>query len=167
MRNGVKIVGVLLAAAATAALGFASRAPYTPGDPDVSLLRLSWRLRGQKVETCRDRTQEELDALPVHMRTPQVCTGHLVAYRLTLRIDGEVADTATYLPAGAKGDRPIFVLHDERLEAGRHEVEVEFVPAETLPGTTLTSLHYRGEVEAVPGRIQMVTLGDGGLVLVR
>lgn len=158
MKYARVVAGIFVAAAATAALGFGSRVPYTPEGAEAALLRLSWRLRGEKVETCRDRTQAELDALPVHMRTPQICTGHLVAYRMTLRIDGVVVDTATYLPAGAKGDRPIFVLHDEPMTVGEHDVEVDFVPTEHVPGTTARALRYRGRVQARTGRIQMITL---------
>ncbi len=169
----------------TAAIGFGSRVPYSPGDSDASILRLSWRLRGEKVETCRDRTPAELEALPVHMRTPQVCTGHLVAYLLTLRVDGEVVDTTTFLPAGAKGDRPIFVLHDQLLEPGEHEIDVDFAPLgvdvdndddddddddhDNDDDDDRKALRFRGRVNAVPGRIQMITLGSNGdgLVLVK
>ncbi len=177
------VAGALVAAAMTAAIGFGSRVPYSPGDSDASILRLSWRLRGEKVETCRDRTPAELEALPVHMRTPQVCTGHLVSYLLTLRVDGEVVDTTTFLPAGAKGDRPIFVLHDEPLVPGRRKVRVDFVPVggdvdndddddddhDNNDDDDRKALRFSGRVNAVPGRIQMITLGSNGdgLVLVK
>ena len=111
------------------------------------------------------RTQAELDALPVHMRTPQICTGHLVAYRMTLRIDDEVVDTATYLPSGAKGDRPIFVLHDVPVTVGEHDVEVDFVPVEAIRGAKARALHFDEDIDARPGRIRLITLAPNANVL--
>src|SRR5690606_5782376 len=77
MSAGRILMVVVVSALATASLGWLARAPYHPPGSDTGLLRLSWRLRGEKVESCRPRTQAELDALPVHMRTPEVCEGRL------------------------------------------------------------------------------------------
>lgn len=152
------IAAVLVTAAATAALGFASRASYTPEDANDAVLRLSWRLRGEKIRNCRDRTQAELDALPIHMRTPQICTEHLLSYKLRLEIDDETVDTLTFEPEGAKGDRPIFVLHETRLTPGVHEVEIDFTPSTIVPGTRRAPLRYEGEIDLEPGRISLITI---------
>ena len=158
-------LGLMVAAVALAGLGLGSRAAYEPPGGDQALLRLSWRLRGQRVETCRTRTPEELAALPVHMRTPEVCTGYGVGYRLVLRIDEQPPDTLRFLPAGAKGDRPVFVLHDRALEPGPHRVRMEFTATDPLAagadgqrsGVTHDSLlHMR------PGRVLLVGLEAGG-----
>jgi hypothetical protein len=161
--RGIAIV--LVTAAATFALGLASRAPYSERGADQSVLRLSWRLRGEKLQSCRQRSEAELEALPAHMRTPQVCTGHLISYRLVVRIDGAV-DTLIYAPAGAKGDRPIFVLHDVPLSPGRHEVEVDFNPVERVPGVLEKRLQYHASVNARRGRIEMITLARDASQLV-
>jgi hypothetical protein len=95
--------------------------------------------RGEKHEACRPRTAAELEALPVHMRTAEVCSGKLVAYELIVRVDDERPDTTVFRPAGAKGDRPIFVLHERRLEQGSHRVRISFAPISTTikPSDTL------------------------------
>lgn len=117
---------VLVSAAATLALGWAARANYDSPGGESAVLRLSWRLRGEREEKCRPRTQAELDALPVHMRTPEICEGSLVAYRLVVQVDDGVPDTSRVLPAGAKGDRPIYVLKEKEVAPGSHRVRIDF-----------------------------------------
>ena len=89
-----------------ALIGWGSRANYQRDEAKHALLRLSWRMRGERIERCHDRTQAELDKLPVHMRTPRICETTAVPYRITLRIDDGPTDTMTLLPAGAKNDVP-------------------------------------------------------------
>lgn len=156
---------LLVSAALTAAIGFGSRAAYTTRTAETAVLRLSWRLRGEKHETCRQRSEAELEKLPAHMRTPQECTVVLASYRLILEIDDERPDTLMFIPAGAKGDRPVFVLHDRILTPGEHEIEVEFEPV-GLHEKRQRKLEYEGEFEAVAGRIHLLTLSqDRRLVL--
>jgi hypothetical protein len=124
---GRAAVLILVSVLATAGLGWLARAPYTSPGADGALLRLSWRLRGEKSETCRPRTQAELDALPVHMRTPEVCESTLLAYRLVVQVDGATRDSVVVLPGGARGDRPVFVLREVPLAPGEHRVSVRFV----------------------------------------
>jgi hypothetical protein len=145
---------VVVTALVTLGIGAASRAPFTPNNSDQALLRLSWRLRGEKIESCRQRTEEELAKLPVHMRTPQECVSRLLSYRLIVRTD-KATDTLRFAPAGAKADRPIFVLHDVELGPGRHEIEVEFA-AEN--GRQEKLLRYRGQIELRRGDIALLTL---------
>ena len=127
--NPARRAAVFLCSAAPVLLmGWLSRAPYDPPGSDAAVLRMSWRLRGQRIEECRPRTQAELDALPVHMRTPEICEGHLVAYRLVVRVGDAPADSLVFVPQGAKGDRPVFVMHEVPLAPGPQRVRVSFSP---------------------------------------
>jgi hypothetical protein len=148
----------------TLGLGAASRVPFTPKDADQSILRMSWRLRGEKLETCRQRTEAELAKLPVHMRTPRECVSELLSYRLIIRIDGNAADTVRFAPAGAKADRPIFVLHDVMLQPGAHDVEVTFTAENSRKHSVL---RYSSSIELRRGQIALLTLSPnaGELVL--
>ena len=147
---------LLVTVLATAALGWLARAPWTPAGSAHGVLRLSWRLRGERTETCRQRTPEELAALPVHMRTPEVCEGQLVAYRLAVRLDDAPADTVTVLPGGARADRPVFVLRELPLVPGAHRVRVELGRADgEHPGATLT---LDTVLTAAPGAVELITL---------
>lgn len=152
---------------ATSALGWLARAPYDPPGGEAGVLRLSWRLRGERIETCRPRTAAELAALPVHMRTPELCEGRLVAYRLSFQVDDAPVDTATVLPGGARGDRPVFILREAVLAPGPRRVRVslrradgEHAPAALALDTVLT---------AAPGAVELITLDPeaGRLVHIR
>ena len=124
---------LIVSAAPVLLLGWLSRAPYDPPGSDVAVLRMSWRLRGERIEECRPRTQAELDALPVHMRTPEICEGHLVAYRLVVQVGNRPADSLVFVPQGAKGDRPVFVMHEVPLAEGPQRVSVSFSPISEDP----------------------------------
>lgn len=162
---------VLVSALATVSLGWLARAPYHPPGSDVGLLRLSWRLRGDRVEHCRPRTQAELDALPVHMRTPEICEGRLVAYRLIVQVDRARSDTVRIMPGGARGDRPVFVLRDTPLAPGPHHVRVSFTREDASDDDERASsgaLAIDTALVAEPGAIHLITLSPDAdeLVLV-
>lgn len=171
-----RLVGVAVAAVVTVAIGLGSRAPYSPPGSDTSVLRLSWRLRGDKNEECRPRTAEELAALPAHMRSPEVCEGHLVSYLLTLRIDGAPPVTRTFVPAGAKGDRPIFVMHDYGLEPGEHMIGITFRPIDEGgdegegdgegEGEAVAPLEFRSRITVASGEIVLITMSEDARTLV-
>ena len=128
MKLGRPLGILLVSASLVMTIGWLSRAPYNTPGSDAAVLRLSWRFRGEKEEECRPRTQAELDVLPVHMRTPEICEGHLSAYRLNVQIgDGHVA-SRVFVPQGAKGDRPIFVMQEMNLSSGPQRVRVRFAP---------------------------------------
>ena len=120
------VLRILVAAAATAGIGWLARAPYSPPGSETGVLRLSWRLIPDRAEHCRRLSQEELEKLPVHMRNPTVCEREHVDYRLIVQVDDAAPDTTHLLPSGAHGDRPIFVLQERQLQPGAHRVRVWF-----------------------------------------
>ena len=140
-------------------IGWGSRISYQSGENDHGMLRLSWRLRGQKIEACRDRTTAELDALPAHMRTPRVCESRAVPYRLILSIDKGKPDTTFVLAAGAKHDRPFYVLRDSLLAPGPHHVAVTFARSDT---TDASLVQFTGNLNLEAGRIELITLSEDG-----
>ncbi|HEX7091319.1 MAG TPA: hypothetical protein VF192_14350 [Longimicrobiales bacterium] len=120
-------VAVVVTGMALAALAALSRAPYREPGADEAVLRLSWRVRGIRVQECRSLTPEELAALPPHMRRPEVCEGRIAPYRLRVRVDGRVlADTLVHA-AGAREDRPVYVFREFRVLPGVHRVDLRFV----------------------------------------
>lgn len=145
--------------AAMFALAGLSRGPYTSPSADSALLRFSLRMSVAATENCRPRTPEELDALPAHMRTPEICTRDLASYSLVTRLDSAVPDTLSLVRGGIKGDRPLFVLEERTLPAGRHRVRVEVVrrPESGAPAV-LAALDTVLALEK--GGIQLVTM-DG------
>ena len=164
MSARTRIVAVLVTVLATLALGWLARAPYTPPGSDSASLRLSWRLRSAGTETCRPRTQAELDALPVHMRSPDVCESRQLVYWLIMRIDDTTLDTLRVVPGGLKQDRPAYVLHERTLAPGSHHVRVHF--EEQGAAVTSAPLVLDTVVQFQAGVVHLVTLDGGNTRLV-
>ena len=102
-RTFARGLAVFVTGAVVLALGALSRIPYTPAGAGHGVLRLSWRVRGERVTECRRLTPEELEALPLHMRRPEVCEGRIAPYRLRVTIDGSVVEDTLIRAAGAGG----------------------------------------------------------------
>lgn len=162
-----RLAALLLASTiATAGIGWLSRAPYGSGAAEAALLRLSWRLRGGVVESCRKRTQTELNALPVHMRTPEICDRRPVAYRLIVQLDGGRVDTTRIVSGGVKGDRPLFVLHETAWAPGAHRVFVRFEQEDDVGPVPPVRLAMDTVLQAHAGTIDLITLDPGARRLV-
>ena len=92
----------------------------------TSLLRLSWRIRGEPVRSCRILSPAEVEALPQHMRRDEVCETRVEPYRLQVDIDGQRVLADTLHAAGARQDRPIYVYYDLPLAPGEYAIDVRF-----------------------------------------
>jgi hypothetical protein len=158
-------VGVAVAFVATlVALSGLTSVVDASGDARI---RLSWRTVGEHIEDCRRPTEDELAALPAHMRQREICDRRLAPFQLDVRIDGETAISREVRPSGARDDRPAYVFEEIRLAPGHHRLAVTFaVVSENAVAAPLT---LREDVELVPNAIVLVTLDDdsGELVLAR
>lgn len=161
-----RVAGGALAVALVAGTAVLSRLPASFSAPDDALLRLSWRMTGVTAQACRTLTQEELEKLPVHMRNPRACIGHIASYVLRVRVDGSPALVDTVRPAGARGDRPITLLRDLPVDPGTHRVAVAFdaiLPdGVEPPADALRSLAWNGDVDVDPRGVALVTLDPEG-----
>lgn len=153
----------------TLAVGWLARAPYQPPDAHNGMLRLSWRMRAPDTETCRIRTQAELDALPVHMRTPEVCESESAVWKLVVQVDSLAADTTRILQGGARHDRPLFVLRELPLEPGAHRVRISFTPEKRLSENgSAAPLVFDSVLAIASGEVALVTLErERGTFIVR
>lgn len=114
--------------AVLACLGMAalSYAPYQVQRGVGAMVRLAWRARQERIETCRRPTREELEKLPVHMRQQVVCQGVSARYRLRVALDGKPALDEVVRGSGMRHDRPMYLLRDLPLPPGRHDLAVSF-----------------------------------------
>jgi|JYMV01.1.fsa_nt_gi hypothetical protein len=135
------------------------------GDPpDHSVLRLSWSHVGEQIT--RKLTQDELDALPIHMRPPDgIAESTPVPYRLIVTINGNSRIDEIVQPGGVKGDRPMYVLKSLELKPGRYEVDILFHPAEDFPDAKVYRMNRQVELDL--GQIRLIDLdsGRGELIL--
>lgn len=118
----------LVALACAAAVAGLSRFTWEAAADDRARLRLSWQSTSPRVEACRTPTEEELAELPPHMRMREICEGRLLPFRLRLWIDGELRIDERIRPQGARGDRPLSILHEIAVRPGVHELRVAFEP---------------------------------------
>jgi hypothetical protein len=149
--------GALCTAVLTLVIAAFARAPYTPPGSDDARIRFSWRMSIAARESCRPRTPAELDALPVHMRTPEICTRDVARYTLITRVGDVGADTIHLVRGGVKGDRPLFVLEERTLSPGAHRIRVD-LERTTDVTEVLATLDTTLVMES--GAVQLITLDD-------
>lgn len=127
MSNGVGkkiVVGVGAAAALSLVTFAASDVPYrSPKRPEAELM-VSFRHPGRNSEVCRQRTTEELEALPLHMRSDQVCERGRASVRLRVFVDGVVVRDSTHPARGISGDGNSLAMESIHLEPGERHVDV-------------------------------------------
>jgi hypothetical protein len=155
MRVATGGLGVLLV---LAALGTGTRVPYTLPEAEAATLRLSWRLRGERVQECRRPGPEELARVPVHMRREEVCEGRIAPYRLRLALDGVLLEDALVTAGGARADRPLYVHRELRLAPGDYAIAVTFeLESAAAPQAGPMSLQWSGMAGMLPGDVLLIT----------
>ncbi len=163
----------VVSAALLAIVVLAGQVPW--GEPgDEAVLRLVLRTVHGRVEVCSERSAEEMERLPVHMRgSGEICEGVPVAYRLRVVLDGETLVDERVEPRGLRKDRPHNVDREIAVRAGRSALKVDFLPE--MDATTAAperdappSYRLDREIELRPDRVTLVFLDDsaGALELV-
>jgi hypothetical protein len=126
----------MLATGGATALGLALLA-YTSAMPlpyhrdDTARLRLSWSARPERIEVCRRLSAEEQARLAEHMRQRVVCEGSFATYTLRVDVGGAAVAEDVIRGAGLRNDRPMYLLREYRVPAGRHRIRVTLTRRET------------------------------------
>lgn len=166
-----RAVAVLLAVALTGGVAWLSRVPTGFGGGADAVIRLSWRVEGVPVEACRTRTEEELAALPIHMRSPRECTRALAPFALEVTLDGRTVVRDTVFPKGVRGDRPVYVYRELPVPPGRVALSVRFEavldPGAQPSDSTATRYAWDGEVELDAGDMALLTSSGPGRLALR
>jgi hypothetical protein len=121
-----RAAAVALGVAATAVLVWGANARMTLHGSDRAMLRLAWSARPERIERCRQQSEEELARLPAHMRQPVVCEGASAQYRLTVRNEGRVVTEQILRGGGLRQDRRLYVFEELPLDPGDGWIEVRF-----------------------------------------
>ncbi len=164
----VLAAAVTLGAALT--IAWLSQLPTTYARGDDALVRLSWRIDGQRIDECRPRTAAELEALAPHMRTPEVCTRGNLDYELRVSLDGAEITRDTVRPGGARRDRPIYVYRDIPVSPGTHSLDVLFAPVFPTGSSArpqAVELRFQGEVDVEAREVVLITADASASSLVR
>lgn len=124
MTRGLRfaVQGVVYAAFA-ALVGYFSAAPaYHLLGENQAQIKLSFAHGGSPAGGCRDRTAEELAALPPNMRKAQICSRERVPLTIEFDLDGETIYRATLPPSGVRSDGPSRMYEKFIVEAGGYEI---------------------------------------------
>ncbi len=138
-----RVAGILLAIAGTLGLTRASSFSLSPHG-EQAVLRLAWTARPERIEDCRQRSDEELSKLPSHMRQPMSCVGTSATYRLEVRWNDQMIVQQTIRGAGLRHDRPLYLYRNIDLPPGDAVIRVAFQRVESVTGSA------RAREEAVP-----------------
>ncbi len=142
--------------------------------PRDAALRLALRTTHARLEVCREPSARELEALPIHMRSPRICTETALDYHLTVKLDGTERLARTVSPSGLRRTRPLAVEATLPTPAGRRHLELHFAPAPPPPDSppdllsayaALPALHLDTPIDLAPGRILLLTLTEDGEAL--
>jgi hypothetical protein len=130
-----RAAAALFAVALTAAIVALSRAPFKVTRDDQALLRVSWSGRPERIERCRELSDEELEKLPAHMRRRFECEGRSAHYAVRVLSDGGVLSTDTVSGGGLRGDRSIHMLREYPVRPGPHTFAVEVARTDSAGGS--------------------------------
>lgn len=165
LRHSVRLAVSLLLAGLVAWL---ARVPMGDGDQHARL-RLALYTASGRIEVCRDRTPEELEALALHMRQPRVCDWLSLPYRLKVTVDGQTRVDRLLHSAGLREDRPLITDESLELQPGTVTLGVSFAPEAEQVEDGPKAEAWRLAVDAAP-RYQLdrtVELETGRITLVR
>ncbi|MBW7920776.1 MAG: hypothetical protein H3C51_01595 [Rubellimicrobium sp.] len=113
----VVTLGVVLATA-----WFSARPDWQSLPEGNAVLRVSFAYSGER--DCRDRTEEEIAALPRNMRTAQECSRRRNPVGVAILIDGDPIFDEVVKPSGLAGSGPSRLYESFVLPAGDHEIAV-------------------------------------------
>ena len=90
------------------------------------MLRLAWTARPERIEECREQSEEELAKLPAHMRQSMACVGTTASYHLEVRWNDRVMLQQTVRGGGLRHDRALYLFRDIDLPPGDASIRVRF-----------------------------------------
>jgi len=123
-----------------------------PSKDENGMLRLAWKLAGQREEICRNLSEKEILTRPVHMRKSQDCKEIYYAYILNYKI-GDFENEQLIRPAGARKDRPLIVLKEIDLKPGNYSINITFSALEKKTRV----FTFNGQVQILPGKVALIT----------
>jgi len=120
---GVTFVAAALVAAAV--VGWISDLDYTAPRVSGSQLVVTFKHPGHVSEDCRELSEAEKAARPVHMRQDTVCERARADVRLIVSLDGETILSQSYHPAGLWSDLNSLAVEELAVSPGEHTVGIK------------------------------------------
>jgi hypothetical protein len=137
-------MGTVLAVAAGLTLAALSAIPVrVNGNAQESMIRVAFSARPQRIETCREVSDEELADVPVHMRQSTVCEGTTASYLLEVLHQDTLVTSVPVHGGGLRRDRQLYVLLELHVPSGATTIEVRLTRIDSA-GASSDSLANRG-----------------------
>jgi hypothetical protein len=161
---GYIIAGAVVTFALSAGVAWLSANPswqsLAPGD---ALVRISFTHGGDKSASCRDRTPEELAALPKNMRRAQVCDRQRPPVQVELDVDGTQVLSRELAPSGLRGSGVSRIYQRVVVPAGDHNFTARL---RDNPATVGFDYEASTQVTLVPGQSFVIEFNSekGGFV---
>jgi len=156
---------VLLYALFALAIGVFSHWPtYRHLAAGAALIKLSLVHAGKPLGECRERSAEELAALPPNMRAPTVCPRKRSPVTVELDIDGAPAARIAAPPSGLSGDGASAVYRRLTVPAGERLIAVRLRDDARSAGFAYT---LERRVTLAPAQVLVIDFdpGAGGITL--
>lgn len=149
-----------LLAVVVAAFGYGPAFSPIPGGHGE--LKLSVAHLSERLEPCRQLTEEERMALPPTRRVTEVCERGRAPTRVKLTANGETLIERSIRPAGWHGDGRSYLLEFFTLPAGHYRLELALTDT---PGETGFDMLESFELEIDTGDSALLEVGDGDIRL--
>lgn len=140
-RTWTAVRGGVLAAVLAAFVVALSHVPHVSAGAGTAALVVSFKHPGQVALKCRELSDAEIAALPVHMRREEECERRRAPVRMEVTVDGDVLLDRTVEPAGLWGDGPSIAAEELALPPGSHAVRVRLADTHEGEWTHVTERH--------------------------
>ncbi len=116
---------IVLYAIFIAFIGYFSTSPaYTFLPEDQALIKLTFSHAGQRKEPCRERSAEELEKMPKHLRKKKDCPRERSPVEVEMKLNGVTIYSDTVSPSGLSHDLASPIYERIRLPAGEHRLQL-------------------------------------------
>lgn len=154
--------GVTWAALALLIAAFAQGPAFSPVPDGHGELKLSIARLSDRLEPCRQLTEEERQKLPPTRRAIEVCERERSPIWVRLNVDGETLTEQTIKPAGWHRDGRSYRLKFFTLPAGQYKLELALRDSPREDGY---DMHKILELMLEPGDSALLEIGDGDVML--
>jgi len=127
--------------------------PYRPLDEGEAVVIVAFGHAGKIVAPCRERSAEEMAAMPPNMRVAQDCPRERSPIRVEVLLDDKVALKETFIAPGFSKDLGVEIFHRTMVPVGKHRVIARMNDDVNVEGFTHV---VEQEIELTQGKILVV-----------
>ena len=140
-------LGVVLIGAVGIGLARLSTSDLRVSKSPDAVLRISMGARPERIEVCREQSNEELEKVLPQMRQRLLCEGTTARYRLEVRRSDLLLLSQDVRGGGLRHDRQLYVYRELPLPPGPSSIAVRFVRLDTVVAGTTDEREHRDEGE--------------------